>query len=95
MAGVTSSGDVDQSKPDPDILQIPLEKHHLDPARTVVVGDTVWDIRAAQNAGLACVGLRCGGISEDELRDAGAVEVYGDPADLLAHLAQSALRLDG
>ncbi len=95
VAGVTSSADVDQSKPDPDILRIPLDSHDLDPARTVVVGDTVWDIRAAQNAGLPCIGLRCGGISEDELRDAGAVEVYGDPADLLAHLGESALRLGG
>ena len=92
VSGVTSSGDVEQSKPDPDILHISMDKHGLDPARTVVVGDTVWDIRAAKNADLPCIGLRCGGISEDELRDAGAVEVYGGPAELLDRLGESLLR---
>ncbi len=94
VAGVTSSADVDQSKPDPDILHISMDKHGLDPDRTVVVGDTVWDIGAAKNAGLPCIGLRCGGISEDELRDAGAAEVYDAPADLLTRLEESLLRLE-
>lgn len=94
VAGVTSSADVDRSKPDPDILHISMDKHGLDPRRTVVVGDTVWDIRAAKNADLPCIGLRCGGISEDELRDAGAVEVYGGPAELLDRLGESLLRLE-
>jgi HAD superfamily hydrolase (TIGR01509 family) len=91
VQGVTSSGDVDRSKPDPGIMDISMREHHLDPARTVVVGDTVWDIAAARNAGLACVALMCGGISEAELREAGAVEVYADPADLLGHLEESVL----
>jgi phosphoglycolate phosphatase-like HAD superfamily hydrolase len=52
----------------------------------------VWDVQAAARAGLPCVALRCGGIGPGELRDAGAVEVYDDPADLLDHLDASALR---
>jgi HAD superfamily hydrolase (TIGR01509 family) len=91
VSGSTTSEDVEQSKPAPDLLQAALDAHGLDAARTTVVGDTVWDVQAATRAGLPCVGLTCGGISAQELREAGAVEVYDDPADLLAHLDDSAL----
>jgi HAD superfamily hydrolase (TIGR01509 family) len=91
LAGATTSDDVEDAKPAPDVLSVAVEQHGLDPTRTVVVGDTVWDVESAKRAGLPCVGLRCGGVSDSELRDAGAVEVYDDPADLLDHLADSAL----
>ena len=91
IAGATTSADVDAAKPRPDLLQVALRDHHLDPDRTVVVGDTVWDVQAAERAGLPCVALLCGGISRAELADAGAAEVYDDPAGLLAALDRSAL----
>jgi HAD superfamily hydrolase (TIGR01509 family) len=91
VAGSTTSEDVEQSKPAPDLLQVAVEGHDLDPDRTTVVGDTVWDVQSATRAGMACIGLTCGGISAQELRGSGAVEVYEDPADLLAHLDDSAL----
>ena len=86
IAGATTSEGVDASKPAPDLLSVAMEEHHLDPARTVVVGDTVWDVQAAARAGLPCVALTCGGIAEAELLDAGAVAVHADPAALLEHL---------
>jgi phosphoglycolate phosphatase-like HAD superfamily hydrolase len=86
LAGSTTSADVDAAKPHPDLLQVAVRDHRLDPARTVVVGDTVWDAQAAEAAGLPCVGLLCGGIGRDELTGAGAVAVYDDPAALLAGL---------
>ena len=89
VTGATTSADVDEGKPAPDLLGAAMEDHGLDPQRTVVVGDTVWDVEAAQRAGLPCIALTCGGISEQELRDAGASAVYDDPADLLEHLADS------
>ena len=91
LRGAVTSGDVDASKPAPDLLTAALDEHDLDPARTAVVGDTVWDIEAAQRAGLPCIALLYGGIAEAKLRDAGAVEVYEDPADLLAHYDTSPL----
>lgn len=91
VTGSTTSEDVDQSKPAPDLLQAALDGHGLDPSRTTVVGDTVWDVQSAERAGMPCIGLTCGGISSQELHEAGAVEVYDDPADLLAHLADSAV----
>lgn len=91
LRGAITSGDVDASKPAPDLLTTALDEHKLDPARTAVVGDTVWDVEAAQRAGLPCIAVLCGGIAESLLRDAGAVEVYEDPADLLAKLQSSPL----
>ncbi len=89
FAGVTTSSDVEAGKPDPDLFGTSMRDHRLDPERTVAVGDTVWDVKAAARAGVPCVALTSGGISEAELRDAGAVEVYADPARLLARLDDS------
>jgi phosphoglycolate phosphatase-like HAD superfamily hydrolase len=87
--GSTTSADVESAKPAPDLLQTAAGQHGLDPARTVAVGDTVWDVRAAKDAGFPCIALTCGGISRAELVEEGADEVYEDPADLLAHLDDS------
>ncbi|MDX6333746.1 MAG: hypothetical protein QOG05_1086 [Streptosporangiaceae bacterium] len=93
---VVSSGDVKQAKPDPEIVHKALEESGTDPARAVMVGDTVWDVLAAQRAGLPCVGLLSGGIGEEELRGAGAAETYPGPGELLEKLAGSAIgRLSG
>jgi HAD superfamily hydrolase (TIGR01509 family) len=89
---VTTKGDADSSKPDPDIVQSALDKAELQPADAVFVGDTVWDVQAAGRAGVATIGFRSGGVSEGELRDAGAVAVYDDAAHLLAELDSSLLR---
>lgn len=91
VTGATTSSDVQEAKPEPDLLTTAIEQHGLDPDRTVVVGDTVWDVQSARRAGLPCIMLTCGGISEAELREAGADEVYADPADLLAKLDGSLL----
>ena len=87
----TSAGDADNSKPDPDILSSAMDAAGLAAERTVMVGDSVWDAVAANRAGVPCVGVTCGGTSEAELREAGAVEVYENPAALCAALADSAL----
>ena len=87
--GATTSADVESAKPAPDLMQTAVADHGLDPQRTVAVGDTIWDVRAARDAGLPCIALTCGGISRAELVEAGADEVYDDPADLLARLEDS------
>ena len=80
----TSAGDVDSSKPAPDLVQVALEQAGMSPAQSVFVGDSVWDARACQQAGVPCIGVLSGGTSREELLDAGAATVYGDPAELLA-----------
>jgi HAD superfamily hydrolase (TIGR01509 family) len=89
--GVTSAGEVDAAKPAPDLFSVALEEAGTEPEATVVVGDTVWDVQAADRAGLACVAVLSGGIGRAELEDAGAVAVYDDVATLLDNLDQSPL----
>lgn len=91
LAGATTSDDVAAAKPRPDLLEVAVRDHGLDPERTVVVGDTVWDVEAGERAGLPVIGLLCGGITRAELRAAGAAEVHDDPAALLAALDRSRL----
>ena len=87
----TSSGEVEASKPAPDLVQVALEKAGVEPAQAVFVGDTVWDVLACRRAGVSCVGVLTGGISEAELRDAGAARVYPGAAELLADFPASLL----
>jgi HAD superfamily hydrolase (TIGR01509 family) len=88
----TSADDVERSKPHPDIFEAALELLGGPPAEeVVVVGDTPYDAEAAGKAGLRTVGLLCGGFPEEDLRAAGCVAVYRDPADLLARYEESPL----
>ena len=96
LTGVTTSSEVEAGKPAPDLVSAALEQRGLDPARSVLLGDTVWDVQAAARAGIPCIAVTSGGISEAELREAGAVEVYAGVADLLEHLDESVIaRLRG
>ncbi|MBM7797651.1 phosphoglycolate phosphatase-like HAD superfamily hydrolase [Microlunatus panaciterrae] len=88
LAGSATSSDVEQAKPAPDLLVTAMQKNNLDPARTVAVGDTVWDIQSAHDAGVAIIALTCGGISRQQLREAGADQIFDDPADLLDPLGR-------
>jgi HAD superfamily hydrolase (TIGR01509 family) len=89
ISAVVSSGDVQQAKPDPGMVQKALDEAGADPGHAVMVGDTVWDVLAAERAGIPCVGLLSGGIAGEQLRAAGAAAVYRDPADLLGDLGAS------
>jgi HAD superfamily hydrolase (TIGR01509 family) len=86
---VTSSADVEEGKPAPRIFEVALEEAGLDPTRALVVGDTAWDVEAAAGCDLPCVCVLTGGLSRDELVEAGAAAVYADVADLLSHLDAS------
>jgi HAD superfamily hydrolase (TIGR01509 family) len=79
------------SKPSPDIFGTALDNFGLDRERTIVVGDTRWDLEAAASAGLECVAVLTGGSTRHDLEEAGAVAVYEDVADLLGRLDQSPL----
>jgi HAD superfamily hydrolase (TIGR01549 family) len=83
----TTSEDASESKPDPELLSAALER--VDGSRAVMIGDAVWDVRAAAEVHIPTIGLLSGGFGDAELRDAGAVAVYDDPADLLTHLDEA------
>ena len=77
----TSADDADRSKPDPDIVKAALERAGCAKERTVMIGDTPYDVEAASRAGIQIIGLTCGGWTRDDLN--GTVAVYADPAELL------------
>ncbi|HVF88735.1 MAG TPA: HAD family hydrolase [Blastocatellia bacterium] len=86
----TSSDDAENSKPDPDIIHAALDSAGLSAEESIMLGDTPYDIDAARKAGVSVIALRSGGWKDDELT--GAVAVYDDPADLLAHYDESPLK---
>lgn len=86
VSTVTSSEDVDTAKPEPDIVEVALERAGVTAERAVFVGDAVWDVEACVRAGVPCIGLLSGGFSRGELETAGAVAVFEDTADLLDNL---------
>ncbi|RBY84481.1 HAD family hydrolase [Blastococcus sp. TF02A-30] len=83
----TTSADVESSKPAPDLLQVALEKlgEPVD-APSVMIGDSVFDVEAAEKAGMPALVVRSGGFGDDELRAAGAVSIHDTPGDLAAAL---------
>jgi phosphoglycolate phosphatase-like HAD superfamily hydrolase len=84
--GCVSGDDADNSKPAPDIFAASLKKlGGISPADAVTVGDTRFDIEAARKAGMKTIAFLCGGTSGAVLREAGAIAIYSDPADFLAH----------
>jgi HAD superfamily hydrolase (TIGR01509 family) len=78
--GWTTSADVEQTKPAADLVHAALEKSEGPPA--LMVGDSIWDVKAASAAGVPTVAVLTGGFSEAELREAGAVEVVESIAEV-------------
>jgi HAD superfamily hydrolase (TIGR01549 family) len=90
--GRTTSDDVVHSKPKPDVFVSVLRLlGHLSPDEAVAIGDTPYDIEAAKKIDLATIALLSGGFPEEDLRDAGAVAIFRDPADMLDRYYQSPL----
>ena len=83
----TSAQEVKHSKPDPDVLSVAVQRSGYNPQELIMVGDTAYDIEAAAKVKVKTVALRCGGWSDKDL--AGAISIYDDPADLLAHYQTS------
>ena len=83
---IVTRDQVRYAKPDPDVFLAAAARLGVGLETITIVGDSVWDMLAAQRARALGVGLLSGGYSEDELERAGAYRVYADPADLLMHI---------
>ena len=88
IATTSSSSEAKRSKPDPDIVQSALQRSGAQADRAIMLGDTPYDVEAALRAGVAIVGVECGGWGADDLR--GAVEVHPGVAEICARYDQSA-----
>jgi phosphoglycolate phosphatase-like HAD superfamily hydrolase len=80
----TSSADVEETKPDPELLQVALDK--VQARHALTVGDSTWDCVAAERLGLPAVAVLTGGFSTEELQAAGAAEVFESLSALGEHL---------
>jgi HAD superfamily hydrolase (TIGR01549 family) len=89
----TTKDDVEATKPEPDLVRAALEKAGADDA--FMIGDTPWDIEAARKAGLATLCVITGGFCEQELRDAGARDVFESVEELKRRLDESLLAAAG
>lgn len=87
VEATTSSDDARHSKPDPDIVQVALERAACSPAEAIMLGDTPYDITASLKAGVGAIALRSGGHPDSSLRR--ALAIYDDAADLLANFETS------
>jgi phosphoglycolate phosphatase-like HAD superfamily hydrolase len=83
---VVTCDQVKHAKPDPDLFLAAAQRLDIPPETTSVVGDSVWDMVAAQRARSLGIRLLSGGYGLEELERAGAYRVYEDPADLLKHI---------
>ena len=82
----TSSGDVEATKPQPDLVHSALDRAGGRPEEAVMIGDSPWDVEAAKRAGVRTVAVMTGGFAPEELTNAGAVEVFESVAELAGAL---------
>lgn len=91
--GVVTKGDIGASKPSPEVFEVALERAGCSADDAFAVGDTVWDVRAAEPLGVRVVGVASGGIAAELLSQAGAVAVFDDPRAVAAALDTVLARL--
>jgi HAD superfamily hydrolase (TIGR01549 family) len=89
-ATTTTSEDAEESKPDPELLEVALDR--VDADRAVLIGDSVWDVRSGREAGIPVIGVLTGGFGRAELEDAGADLVCDDVRYLGDHLDDLLIR---
>jgi len=87
----TSSSEVEESKPSPDIFAAALKKAGVAADASLAIGDAPYDAEGAKRSGVATIGLLSGGYEAQVLRDAGVVALFDDAADLLARFDESPL----
>jgi HAD superfamily hydrolase (TIGR01509 family) len=85
--GWTTSGDVEKTKPEPDLVAAAIEK--AGGGKAVMLGDSTWDCESAKRAGIPTVGVLMGGFSESELLDAGASVVFESLVELRERLGDT------
>lgn len=87
---VLTGDDVAHGKPEPDLFLKAAARLGVSIERAFIVGDSTWDLLGARRCHALGLGLKSGGVGEEELQRAGALRVYEDPADLLGHLDELA-----
>jgi HAD superfamily hydrolase (TIGR01509 family) len=87
----TTSADVEATKPAPDLVTAALERAEGSSGEATMVGDTPWDVKAAAGADVQTLAVLTGGFSVQELRDAGALDVFESVRELCDGLDRTPL----
>lgn len=87
--GWTTSADVEATKPDPDLVLAAIEK--VGSKDAIMIGDSTWDCHAAKAAGITSIAVLTGGFSSEELREAGASDVFESIEELRQKLDDTPL----
>ena len=87
----TTSADVEATKPEPDLVRAALDRADGDRSEATMVGDTPWDVKAAAGAGVDTLAVLTGGFAAQEVRDAGALDVFESVDELRSRLDQTPL----
>jgi HAD superfamily hydrolase (TIGR01509 family) len=87
----TTAADVEKTKPAPDLVLAALASVGGESKDGVMIGDTTWDVKAAQAAGIETIAVLTGGFAEAELVEAGAAAVFSSVDELRAQLNSTAL----
>jgi phosphoglycolate phosphatase-like HAD superfamily hydrolase len=88
----TTSADVEATKPEPELVNVALERVGGTAADAVMIGDSPWDVHAARAAGVDTLAVLTGGFAIEELREARAVSVFESVSVLRSSLDQTRLR---
>ena len=83
------------SKPDPGMALAAIAEAAVDPARTIVVGDTAFDMGMARAAGAAGIGAAWGYHEAREMLDAGASAVAEAPGEVVGLARAMMEKFDG
>lgn len=87
MQAIVCHGDTSQHKPHPAPVLLAMEKLQADPATTLMVGDSTFDLDAAHAAGIAAAGVRWSLKPEEVLLACNPEYMLDDMRDLLAIIA--------
>lgn len=87
--GWTTSADVEATKPEPDLIEAALEKAGT--RKAIMIGDSTFDVEAAKRAGIETLAVMTGGFAVDELREAGAIEVFESVQELRERIGETPL----
>lgn len=82
----TRCGDEGESKPHPEMLEIIMNELQVDPAKTLMIGDTEFDMALATNAGTDSVAVSYGVHDQEALLKHNPKHVIHDIKELLAFL---------
>lgn len=84
-----TADDAEKAKPEPDIFLAAMKLLDVQPEECLALGDTPWDVEAAQKAGVRTVAVQSGGWKREELEGSGALAVFVDVADILRNFEHS------